>query len=79
MDVVLPVKIIYVKALITQAATMSWKWPMWYLDWYLSAPNIQERYNCTVSPWYDHNSMWLGSQIKFYDMDKYMEFCLTWM
>lgn len=79
MDVKQPIKIIYIKAIVTGSTNRSSKLPGWYHNWYLSAPDSQERYNCKVSPWYDHNSMWIGTQIKFYDLEKYTEFCLQWI
>jgi len=76
MDVILPVKIIYVKVIVT---SNGWAWPDWYPKWYMSSPTIKEDYDVEVSTWYDKNNEWAGSQVKFYDLEKYTKFCLQWM
>lgn len=76
MDVTQPVKIVYVKVVVT---SKGWSWPRWYPTWYLSSPTITKDYNVEVSSWYGNNKMWIGAQIKFYDLENYTKFCLQWM
>jgi len=76
MDVKKPVKIIYVEVLVTPTGRV---WPRWYTNWHLSGSIFINEYDVEILSCYDNNNLRVGSQIKFYDLEKYVEFCLRWM
>ena len=82
MDVIAqPVKILHIR--ITRSSDSAgfetYEYPVWYNKWCSSSYENLQKYDAKASQWYDNNSWWLGLEIRFYDLEKYTEFCLKWM